>query len=251
MSKTGIEYGDYGFNSITGCKHGCPWGCWAEQLAKRRGEDFKEVTWHPERLDQPEDTKHRIWFESVNKELNRGNVPVRDIVLVNFQGDMFGDWVPAEYIAKTIKACGEAHWHEYLFLTKNPKRYAGFQEDINQVSEGNFWLGTSIEDGYHEERLMQLLDATIEVPFCKRWVSFEPLLGPLTIGPVLQDESLVARIAELDWVVIGALTGKQPKQPPYEWVRDLIRVCNECQVPYFIKNNLDWPEKHQAFPKVR
>lgn len=253
LGKTGIEYGDVGFNSLTGCQHNCPWDCWAAQLAKRRGEDFQKATWHPERLGQPFRTRHNADFRSVNPNLKK-LFPIgcegieatpRDMVLVNFQGDMFGDWVPPPHIAMTIGACGEAPWHHYLFLTKNPGRYSGYQGIIYQESIGNFWLGTSVEDAHSTDRIRQLFEATTALDFLviNRWVSFEPLLGPVITKKILPF------IARLDWVVIGALTGKKAQQPLYEWVRDIIMVCNEYDVPYFIKSNLDWPEKHQEFPR--
>ncbi len=78
MGNTGIEYGERSFNTIIGCRHNCPWDCWARDVATTRhaskyGEDFGDIQFFPDRLEQPMHTKK----------------PQR--VLVNFMGDMWGD----------------------------------------------------------------------------------------------------------------------------------------------------------------
>ena len=237
MGYTGIEYGERSFNTIIGCRHNCPWDCWARDVATTRhaskyGEDFGDIQFFPDRLEQPMHTKK----------------PQR--VLVNFMGDMWGDWVFTDWIARTLNACEKAPWHDYLFLTKNPKRYGDFMQEAPfgfEIVRTNArpWLGTSVESVEKMGRLDDLINAT-ENAHVLRWVSLEPLLG----NPI--DKSLESKLFHMDWIVIGALTGKQPKQPEKEWVEWLVQLCKDYNIPYFLKDNLKFEalgiKKVQQYP---
>ena len=243
LTKTGIEYGNSAFNTVIGCRHNCPWSCWAKavsttRLKKKYGGDFSDIQWLPERLDQPLCTKK----------------PQR--VLVNFMGDMWGDWVPHEWIDRTLDMCDAAPQHDYMFLTKNPKRYGDY---ITHFSNGNCntywkkmvpWLGTSVESGEKRIRLKELMEATDDCN-CIRWVSLEPLIG----NPEDPLDHMETYLSSMDWVVIGALTGKGGKQPEEAWVRWITGVCQDYGIPYFIKENLDCEkmgiERVQEYPRER
>jgi protein gp37 len=218
MNASGIDYLDYAWNPVTGCLHGCEY-CWARKMAKRfyvksyttRYEkrehvDFKP-TFHPDRLDWPKNTKK----------------PGR--VGVVFMGDLFGDWVPDEWIEQVFKACEAAPWHTYLFLTKNPKRYLHIDNAIfNKYSNWRFGLSAtgegvveSVVNSYLASPPTPLNFTSLE-PF-NEWSEFHQV-HPAT-----------------GWLIVGAQT--QPlKLPEKEWVLDIRKQCKDLGIPLFEKKNL-------------
>jgi protein gp37 len=248
MGNSGIDYLDKAGNSMYGCKHGCPY-CFGEQMVgpRLRGKVVsKNFKW-----DQPEYCPERIDMlksqypsaVSKNPNLPKGEV----MVGVNFIADMFGEWVPKEYIESVLKAIPE--YNQYLFLTKNPARYGQFADLLRKK---NIWLGTTVEDETHLDRLIQLrnvkwtyfghsYDIDIGTKF---WVSVEPLLGPLNCNITNGD---------IDWVVMGACTGKMASQPEYAWMEKIRNDCLYKDIPLFIKDNVkaEWTKqpRFKEFPK--
>lgn len=180
--KSGIEWTDATWNPVTGCSHvsdGCT-HCYAETLTRRLHTQFKapDLPWthgnaavnvilHPNRLDQP----HR-WRRP-------------RVIFVNSMSDLFHELVPTEYIARIFAVMAIANRHTYQVLTKRPERMAeilGSQEFREMLDAGvgpwplpNVWLGTSIESARHVDRA----DYLRQTPAAHRFISAEPLLGPL------------------------------------------------------------------------
>jgi protein gp37 len=169
-------------------------------------------------------------------------------------GDLFGDWVPDEWIEQVLETVRTIHlhpWHTYIFLTKNPKRYQAF----NPWPE-TCWLGATVTNRADaNERIPELLKAQATV----RFVSVEPMLGPVDFtcywglpferegSSILMGHSLLRRI---QWLIIGAMTGPgaEAHQPKPEWVQSLIDLTCSAGVPLFLKDNLKWPDKLQEYP---
>jgi protein gp37 len=144
LGKSSIDYCDYAFNAIEGCRHGCLY-CYAAAMAKRYGKSF-EPHFHPERLGQPFNTKKP------------------GVVFVTNIGDIFSPGVKEEWREHVRAACDAAPWHTYLWLTKDPPRYT------LDWGRSNWWLGATItgpEDFYKRE---------VWAGF-NRWYSYEPLCG--------------------------------------------------------------------------
>jgi len=141
-------------------------------------------------------------------------------------GDLFGEWVPREWIEAVLHIVGKAYWHTFLFLTKNPKRYLDFQFPRNA------WIGTTIDTQKRAENLKWLLQADATVKF----VSFEPLFEKIDID-----------LHGVDWIIIGAQT-KPEVQPPKEAVEKLLSQADELDIPVFMKNNLKFTVKRREFP---
>ena len=215
MNRSSIEWTDYTWNPVTGCKHGCTY-CYARRLAEGRlkgrfGYDNGfEPTFHANRLQEP---------KSVKKP---------SMIFTCSMGDLFGDWVPSWWIGHVFVMIKCTPQHQFQILTKNPKRLA-LQRNIPP----NAWLGTSI-DGLGES--IRRMDDLRSVPTNGhiKFVSFEPLLADVASHPDFNLEGI-------DWVIIGAQTGPGAKQPERGWYVHIIREAIKAQIPLFIKNNLEWP----------
>ena len=216
MNKTKIEWCDYTWNPVTGCKHGCPY-CYAERISKRFTGDF-EPKFHEKRLLEPVKIKK----------------PSR--VFVVSMGDLFGEWVPDEWISEVMKACKQAPWHTYIFLSKNPKKYD------NWVGPTDAWYGATVNnsaDFIPPCRASDLFRTGIH----NRFLSIEPLLGEIQ-GIALQNLTL------FKWVIVGAQTGPGAVKPKTEWVQSIVNKCKEDRVPLFLKDNLGWHEEIKEFPNA-
>ena len=249
MNKTKIEWCDSSWNPVTGCWHGCEY-CYAKRIAERfsgyipdenpdtirvirrpfdssmfevnsmqarRQKDGKTVpaiypfrfepTFHRYRLDEPE-----RWTKPRN-------------IFVCSMADLFGDWVPDEWISEVFAACKRAPQHRYFFLTKNPKRYVALEYEGLLPKSNNMWFGTTITDDskpffYSDER--------------NTFLSIEPLLGEFAhqTGDVL--------CGDIDWVIIGAETGNRKNKvvPRKEWIDNISEACQRDNIPLFMKDSL-------------
>ena len=225
MNNTDIGWTDYTWNPVTGCKHGCEY-CYAKKLAETRlshiyKDGFQPTLWE-NRLNQP-------------KEVKGG----RRIFVVSM-GDLFGEWVPNHWIEKVLEIVKDCPQHTFQFLTKNPARYSHFDFPDNTI------LGTTITNS---EQMKEL--ATIETEKIVRnnntFVSFEPLLEDVLNKHISYPAHF---FGDVDWIIIGAKTGKNPIQPKRKWVMKILSTAYYSETPVFIKDNLDWNKiKPNQFPK--
>ena len=251
MNKTSIEWCDVSWNPVTGCLHPCRWeycyntmkatavlrrfgACYKNHDGKkvyeknwisretgenhiaRRGEIYPygfDPTFYPHRLEQP------------TKEKNSMKIFVVDT------GDLFGAWVPAGWILSIIEIAKACPHHTFLFLTKNPKRYLEFEFPINA------WVGTSVTCNNDKGRAEILKQVTAKV----RFLSIEPLLGKVSID-----------FKCIQWIIVGAQTGKKPLRPKTEWIEDILSQANKLGIPVFLKQNLKLYYSHciQQFPET-
>ena len=257
MDKTKIDWCDSTWNPVTGCLHGCQY-CYARGIAKRFGGNhdldyFLETEENPELkeqklhvLDAPlakynleasvapypfyfEPTLYRYKLDEYHKNKRSRNI------FVCSMADLFGEWVPEEWIIEVFEACKKGPQHNYIFLTKNPKRYLDLDIYGKLPKEDNFWYGqsvTKIGDKYTDFNYVGY-----------NWfLSLEPLLTPLTITDMP------------DWVIVGAETGRRKGKviPKREWIEDIVNQCKERQIPVFMKSSLAdiWGEPLiQEFPE--
>lgn len=216
MNKQGpgkIDYCDFTWNPIAGCKHGCLY-CYVKAMAKRFGSNLMEPKFCPERLNEPAKLK----------------TPSK--IFVGSSGDMWGSWVDSELIIDVIHRCAtHAQWHTYQFLTKNPQRYFGF------VPFPNCWYGTTI-DGlpFTHGNLEKLVHSTKGAKV--RFISFEPLLGP--VHPNLYD---------IDWIIIGADSTRGAEKPPDKWADTLIDYAKGTNTAVWVKDNYRYSEIIKEWPK--
>jgi protein gp37 len=216
-----VDWARFTWNPVTGCLHGCFY-CYAREIANQTKMAASypagfDPLFHPERLDAPKNTP---------LPAKAADDPAFGRVFVGSMADLFGAWVPEEWIERVFEACNAAPRWEYLFLTKFPKRYKRI--DLPPA----MWAGASVDS---QKRVAGTEAAMRDLDVKVRWLSIEPLLEPLKF----QD------LSWCDLMVIGAQTDtRQPEgyipsfAPPYRWVRDLTMQADDAGVPIFLKENL-------------
>jgi protein gp37 len=140
-------------------------------------------------------------------------------IFVNSMSDLFHERIPASFIAEVFDVMVEADQHVFQVLTKRPQRVLELASELPWPS--NVWMGVSIEN----RRFVQRADLLREVPAAIRFVSAEPLLGPL--------EGL--NLDEIDWLIAGGESGPGHRRIDEAWVVDLRDRCVEDEVAFFFK----------------
>lgn len=214
MNKTKIEWADYSVNPIKGiCPNDC-WYCYARRMYKR----FK---WNPEiRLDL--DCLDKI--EQIKKPSK---------IFVGSMHEIFGDWIPNDWIQAIIDRIRKYKQHTFIFLSKFPERYQYFE------FPENCWLGLTITGKKEKNEILTKYRELDNVKNRKniKFISFEPIL-----------EMPYCFYKYINWVIIGGLTGHKYNRPD-EAVNEII-IWYTCEnIPIFIKDNLKWEQKIQEFPK--
>lgn len=236
--KSGIAWTEATWNPATGCTKispGCKF-CYAKhqvwpRLSKNPstvyyGRKFEDVQVHPERLEQP----------------LRWRKPRR--IFVNSMSDLFHEDIPDDFIEEVFSVMVRANWHIFQVLTKRPERMRKFLYGpgswLTHVDLVHIWLGTSVENQATATERIQVL---VEVPAAVRWLSCEPLLGPVR----LFHRNL------LDWVVVGGESGPKARAMSPEWAQSLRNQCLNAGIPFFMKqgSQANWPHYNDfdSFPR--
>lgn len=248
MENTKIDWCDSTWNPVTGCLHGCKY-CYARRIAKRFSRNSKELIGVAKycgierngvyEINEPwkyigkvepypfgfAPTFHRYRLGDYKDKKGRN-------IFVCSMSDLFGEWVPDEWIKEVFDACREADQHNYLFLTKNPVRYVNLSMEDRLLLGENIWYGvtvTDVQQAWMAEEIMQDMDENAGA-----YLSIEPILEDIS-------EDLKITIANFaDWVIIGAETGERKDKvtPKKEWIRNIVRICRSCGVPVFMKSSL-------------
>ncbi len=226
MNRTKIEYVDFTWNPVTGCRRGCSY-CYARRMAQRLkgrygypADDPFRPTMHIEKLTEP----------CVLRKPSR--------LFVCSQAELFtegqDEWVKAVF--RTVRL---ASWHTYLFLTKNYEQLPRW----NPWPE-NAWVGASATStGEFIVAHKNLIRVNARIKF----VSFEPLRERIAFS---QYALAVELSGVVDWVILGAMTGPKAKQnaPHLEWVHEIVEAADKAGIPVFEKDNLALPALRQEFP---
>lgn len=241
-SKTRIDWADSTWNPVTGCLHGCEY-CYARGIANRFGrKDDQEKTNHDlhkplfrvyrddfgvqhtgSKLAYPygfDPTFHRYKLE----EPQHWKKP--RTIFVCSMADLFGSWVPDEWIKAVFDACAAAPQHRYLFLTKNPKRYIDLAN--KDMLPREHWYG------YSATRQSQLwtFHHADDCPCINLFVSIEPILEPM--------QPNFSTHTPADWVIIGAETGNRKGKitPSKSWIDNILMECEYSGRTVFMKESL-------------
>ena len=205
-----IGWARHSWNPVTGCLHNCPY-CYARDIAARFYPHGFVPALAPDRLTAPLHYKPRP-----------SDDPAERNIFTCSMADLFGKWVPEEWIEAVMQTVREAPQWNFLMLTKFPLRM------VDREVPENVWLGTTVDT---QSRVKAAEDAFARVPASTRWLSLEPLLEPLKF----------TRPELFQWVVIGGASASSQTpawRPPFEWVMDLYRQFTEAGARVYFKDNL-------------
>lgn len=236
MNNTKIEWCDSTWNPVTGCLHSCEY-CYARKIATRFGKGRGEGIYHflGEPMSNPnlgldnridpypfgfDPTFHRYRLD----EPQRWKKP--RTIFVCSMADLFGGWVPDEWIEQVFEACAKAPQHRYLFLTKNPKRYIKLNEAGKLPKSPNMWFGSTITNADTE----YFYSNTHNV-----FLSIEPLLSEFPKNGLVHKND-----CGINWIIIGAETGNRKDKvvPEKEWIDIICESADEIGIPVFMKDSL-------------
>jgi protein gp37 len=208
--KSAIEWTESTWNPVTGCtkiSQGCKF-CYAEKMAKRlqamgqaNYRDGFRLTLQPQMLELPLRWKRP------------------QAIFVNSMSDLFHKDVPLTYIERVFDVMRRADWHRFQVLTKRADRL----EKLDPCLEwpANVWMGASVENADHLDRIDSLRQTHAKVKF----LSLEPLLGPL---PNLD-------LRGIDWVIVGGESGQNARPLHESWILEIRDQCQRAQVAFFFK----------------
>lgn len=220
---TAIEWTEATWNPVTGCDQvspGCD-NCYALTLARR----LKAMRNPRYQSDGARRTSGPGFGVTLHHD--QVTLPLRwkksRLVFVNSMSDLFHPDVPEGFIKDVFLTMNEARQHTFQVLTKRPRRMAHLvQKFVNELGgpSPNVWLGTSVENQEWAEKRVPLL---LETPAKVRFLSLEPLLGPVDLEPWLSaapvsgdDDS--RRPMHLDWVIVGGESGHRHRRIDLDWV---------------------------------
>ena len=252
-----IEWTDHTFNPWVGCTKisaACD-NCYAESWAKRSG----LVTWNgpPRRTSQSAWRQPHKW----NREAERSGVRKR--VFCASLADVFDNQAPVEWRHDLWKLIAETPHLDWLLLTKRPQMFTVMLPNPpptfgSYPAWGAGWrhvsLGVTAENQDEADRRISILLAT---PAARRFISAEPLLGPLDIRPWLSDDDGCEGCddgrerARLNWVICGGESGPNARPMHPDWARDVRDQCAAVKVPFFFKQWGGWTPGENVGPSGR
>lgn len=234
MNRTKIEWCDSTWNPVTGCYHKCEY-CYARRVATRFGTKLPDRSGYPEVYSGVHCLEHKIKDNPYPYIFEPTFLPFRlkepelktkpRTIFVCSMADLFGSWVPDEWIEEVFAACARAPQHRYLFLTKNPQRYIDLAEAGKLPKRDNMWYGTTVT-----APMEQFFWATAYHTF----VSIEPILQDFT-GQIETDRGDFPQ-----WIIIGAETGNRKDKviPEKSWIDAIIKASADKNISLFMKNSL-------------
>jgi protein gp37 len=208
--QTAIEWTEATWNPVTGCDQVSP-GC-AHCYAKTFAERWKGVPGHP----YEQGFALRLWPDRLEHPL-KWRRPRR--IFVNSMSDLFHEQIPVDYVAQVFEVMERADHHVFQVLTKREERLVELAPLLPWPS--NVWMGVSIEN----RRFVQRADALREIPAAVRFISAEPLLGPLK-GLNLEG---------IDWLIAGGESGPGHRRVDESWLLALRDQCHNAEVAFFFK----------------
>ncbi|MCH7904204.1 MAG: phage Gp37/Gp68 family protein [Armatimonadetes bacterium] len=209
-STSSIEWTNMTWNPVTGCtkvSQGCK-HCYAERMAKRlkamgteRYKNGFKLTLHPDLIELPKQWKKPR------------------LIFVNSMSDLFHENIPLEFIEQIFTTIKECPQHTFQVLTKRSERLSQVAGELEWPE--NLWMGVSIED----DRVIQRVHDLRTVPAAVRFLSCEPLIGPLDDLP----------LDGIHWVIVGGESGPKARPMDGDWARSIRAQCYDANVKFFFK----------------
>ena len=219
-TKTGIEWTDATWNPMTGCSQissGCD-HCYALTVAQTKTRDvyLRRLPVRDTPANRANPFAPRFWDDRLRVPFS-WRKPQR--VFVNSMSDVFHAHFSLEQIRRVFEVMNALPQHQFQVLTKRPERAVRLATRLNWTP--NIWFGTSVED----MRVAKRVDALREIPATVRFLSAEPLLGPLDR----------LSLENIHWVIGGGESGIGARACEAAWARGLRDLCQESSVAFFWK----------------
>ena len=271
--KTKIDWCDSSWNPVTGCLHECEY-CYARGIANRFAQSVEDCIsenadlftqkWLPLYEEFIFRFRHQPWKVTADGKHAKSPYPCGfaptlheyrldepqrwkkpRTIFVCSMADLFGDWVPEDWIMEVFAACKKAMQHKYLFLTKNPARYLELGKRDMLPDYDNFWFGTTVEKPTQK--------FFYETPFFTNKLRSHSYGIFLSIEPIMSDfpvqRSFVRSVEgdapsdtqnAVDWFIVGAETGNRKNKtiPKREWIDHIAETGRNCGIPVFMKESL-------------
>lgn len=168
-------------------------------------------------------------------------------VFVNAMSDLFHPAIERHVLDRLFAVMALSPRHTFQVLTKRPELAALYLQNTSQeardrrgtevvklggITDGlpwplpNVWMGTSVED---QETANDRIPELVQAPAALRFLSMEPLLGPVLLPHNILQAGL------LDWIIIGGESGPNSRPFNLAWARSLVMQCRDAGVPVFVK----------------
>jgi protein gp37 len=218
-----IEWTEATWNPIAGCamvSPGCT-NCYAQRMAARlEAMHVGKYAGTTRRSGNRAVWSGRVNFDAASLEAPlKWRRPLR--IFVNSMSDLFQAPVTTDFIRRVWRIMEEAHWHSFQILTKRPERMRDILKDNDFPILNNVWLGTSVES----EDYLPRIAALRETPAHIRFISFEPLLGPV----------VDVNLSGVHWAIVGGESGPGARPMERWWVEELLGNCRDQRVAFFFK----------------
>lgn len=237
---TGISWTEETWNPLAGCtkvSEGCK-NCYAMRDAYRLSHAVHPKTqaaYEGLTVMQSGKPQWTNWLRMLPERLDqplRWKRPRR--IFVNSMSDLMHEGVPLSFIQEVFQVMRQAHWHQFQVLTKRSARLAEIGEEL--IWSPNIWMGVSVENREYAYRI----DDLRSVPARVRFVSAEPLLGPL---PRLN-------LSGIHWVIVGAESGPGARPMECDWAREIKNECVAQSVAFFMKQKATPDGRKIHLPEV-
>ena len=251
--KTTIDWADASWNPVTGCKHNCVY-CYAQRIASRfagfdanedanryrysitgyAGQNIFTVSEPMTRLTKDGEKQTAVYPFGFAPTLHtyKLNEPQtwkepKDIFVCSM-ADLFGEFIPDNWIQRVFESCAEAPWHRYFFLTKNPRRYIDLFSKMDKEGKrfpSNYWFGTTVTTPDAEYFFRDDVNC---------FLSIEPIQSDFPV-----DDKPLNDLG-IKWIIVGAETGNRVGKikPRREWVEHIEKTCDKNEIPLFMKDSI-------------
>lgn len=258
MENSNIEWTDHTFNPWRGCtkvSSGCA-NCYAEKLSHRNPKVLGEWGQGKPRIK----ASAAMWREPRKWNAACEKRGVRERVFCASLADWLDDdGVPIEWLAELLELIHATPNLDWLLLTKRPQNWRERVNDAekfttpqnwevrdwlrnwfeHEMAPENVWIGTSVEDQARADERIPLL---LAIPAVARFLSCEPLLGPVNLGDYRHSSHGEWKMDGFHWVIAGGESGPGARPMHPDWPRSLRDQCVAAGVAYFFKQWGEWGE---------